>query len=589
MMKNINKIKIVSVSLIIAVVLTIACKEEFLDVTPTASINQSELINGPGLEGSLVGAYSYLLGRSGWYSDFSNWVWGSIRGGDANKGTDAGDQDQLNEILRYTTQTNNISVLQKYQATYEGVARANATLQLLEIININETQITQATKTRVEGESKFLRALYYLELKKNFNDVPYVDEEWDGIAPVANDQSLWPFIEADLDFAYKNLPETQSDLGRANKWAARALQGKVFLYQGKWTEAKESFDDVIANGKTAKGDKYALLEKYERNFRATFDNSSESVFSVQAATGTGSSQNANPAQTLNFPHGAGDPARPGGCCGFFQPSFDLANSYRVDGEGLPLLDGTYNSDENALKTDLGIASDEAFTPDTASVDPRLDHTVGRRGIPYLDWGPAPGKTWIRNQDHAGPYLTKKNSYYEEGIGTENDLTAWGLQFVTVNYNIMRYADVLLMAAEAEVELSNLARAIELINMVRERAKNSPVLNAEKNNAANYNVGLYTAFENQETARRAVRFERKLELGMEGHRVYDLVRYDRNDANFNIKAVIDLFAANELRFLPQQYAGTDFTKGRDEYLPIPQTEIDLQNDGDNIVLTQNPGY
>ena len=199
MMKNINKIKIIAVAFMVIIILTIACKEEFLDVNPTGSLTESQLTSTPGLEGALVASYSYLLGRSGFYSDVSNWFWGSVRGGDANKGSNAGDQAQVNEILRYKTQTNNASVRQKYQAAYEGVARSNATLRLIKLSNIAE-----AVKTRIEGESKFLRALYYFELKKNFNDVPYVDEEWDGGA-VTNNEDLWGFIEADLDFAYKNL------------------------------------------------------------------------------------------------------------------------------------------------------------------------------------------------------------------------------------------------------------------------------------------------------------------------------------------------------------------------------------------------
>ena len=594
-MKNINKIKIIAVAFIVIMILTIACKEEFLDVAPTGSLTENQLTSLPGLDGSLIATYSYLLGRSGFFSDVSNWFWGSVLGGDANKGSDPGDQPVLDGIIRYSAQTNNEAVLQKYQAVYEGIARANATLRLLKQAKEENDEVSdnvQSQRARIEGESKFLRALYYFELKKNFNDVPYIDEEWDGIDPVANDQDLWQFIEADLAVAYEKIPENQAEKGRANKWAARALQGKSFLYQGKWAEAKEAFDDVISNGKTSQGMTYALLENYAHNFRSIYDNNTESVFSVQAAIGTGTVNNANPALVLNHPHNGSD--RPGGCCGFFQPSFDLANSYRVDGEGLPLLDGTYNSDENALKTDLGIASDEAFTLDTDPIDPRLDHTIGRRGIPYLDWGIHAGKSWIRNPDNGGPYSPKKHTYYKgAGEGSENDLSSsWGARgYSAVNYVVIRYADVLLMAAEAEIESSNLPRAMELINMVRERAKNSPILDSAKNNAANYNVGLYTSFANQEAARTAVRFERKLELGMEGHRMYDLVRYDRNDDNFNIKTVLDAFIANERASgLTTQYTATiSFTKNKSEFLPIPQNEIDLQNQKDVTVLTQNPGY
>ncbi|MGB3852180.1 MAG: RagB/SusD family nutrient uptake outer membrane protein [Tunicatimonas sp.] len=560
-------------------VTTVACRDEFLEVAPAASLSESELASRNGLEGTLIGAYSQLLGKNGFYSDASNWFWGSVLGMEANKGSDPGDQSQVNEIQLYDVQVNNGSVLEKYRATFEGVARANAVLKL-----IPQTEgVDEATLNRIAGEARFLRGNYYFDLKRNFNNVPYIDETWDEVTPVANDQDLWPFIEADFQFAFENLPETQGQAGRANKWAAAAYLGKTFLFQEKWADAKRMFDQVIASGVNANGDKYRLLDDYAALFRSTNDNNAETVFSVQAAAGTGSIDNANPALVLNFPHGSSGPERPGGCCGFNQPSFDLANSFRTTAAGLPLLDDSYNSPANRLDTDQGLGSGDAFTPDQGPVDPRLDHSIGRRGIPYLDWGPHPGRDWIRNQPNGGPYSPKKFVYYKAGIGIENDGSSWTPGYTALNYYVMRYADVLLMAAEAEAQLGNLQQATELVNQVRERADNAPVLTEDGDPAANYVVSPYGTFGSNEQALEAIYFERKLELSGEGHRKYDLVRWGIAAEEIN------RILANEKQYLADAYAGATFEAGKDEYLPIPLFELDLQNEGENIVLTQNPGY
>ena len=560
---------------LIGAIIVTSCSDDFLEVAPTGSLSSNELSSQAGLEGSLVAAYSVLLGRLGFYSDASNWFWGSVLGGDANKGTNAGDQSQVNEIQAYAAQTNNASIFQKYRAVYEGVARSNATLGLVAVSEANES-----LKNRVASEARFLRGLYYFELKKNFNNTPYVDETWDEVTPVGNESDLWSFIEADLKFAYDNLPETQGDAGRANKWAAGALYGKALLFQGKYAEAKSVLNTVIANGVTAKGEPYGLLDNYADAFRSTLDNSKESVFAAQAAAGTGDINNANPAMVLNFPHGSAGPERPGGCCGFFQPSFELANSFRTDADGLPLLDGSYNDAANALVTDMGLMSDDPFTPDAGNVDTRLDHSIGRRGIPYLDWGPHPGFFWVRDQAYGGPYSPKKFIYYKGGVGVENDGSSWTPGYTAVNYNIIRFADVLLMAAEAEIETNNLDAGRELINQVRARAMASPVLDADGNNAANYNVGLYSSFASQDQARSAVRMERKLELSGEGHRLYDLVRW--GIAANTLNAYLDYEDAR----LSSPFSGASFTANKNEYLPIPQDEIDLIGAD---VLKQNPGY
>jgi len=197
-----------------------SCSDDFLEVDPTGSLSSESLATQAGMEASLIATYSVLLGRgaangNGFFSDASNWFWGSVLGGDANKGTNAGDQSQVNEIQTYSPQTINESIYEKYFTTYEGVARANNTLKLIDA----SVGIAEDVTTRIAAETRFLRAHYYFDLKKNFNNTPYVDENWDGVEPVGNNTDLWINITADLQYAYDNLPETMSDAGRANKWA----------------------------------------------------------------------------------------------------------------------------------------------------------------------------------------------------------------------------------------------------------------------------------------------------------------------------------------------------------------------------------
>lgn len=569
------------------ILLTFTSCDEFLTRPAVGSLDEVQLRSQAGLEGSLVGAYSMLLGRFGFYSGASNWFWGSVRGGDAYKGSDPGDQSQVNEIMTYATQTTNPSVRDKYRALFEGVARANATLRLA---SEPDPSVPTDVVQRIVGEARFLRGHYYFELKALFNDVPYVDETWDEVTPVPNNQSLWPFIEADFQAAFDNLPDTQGDIGRANKWAAASYLGKTFLFQGKYTEAKGIFDQVVASGVTARGEKYTLLPNYASLFTSTNDNNAESIFSVQAAANTGSTNNANPDMVLNFPHGtAGGSARPGGCCGFFQPSLELANSFRTV-SGLPLLDGSYNDGANALTTDLGVPGDDPFTADAGELDPRIDHSIGRRSIPYLDWGEHPGFFWIRFQPYGGPYSPKKFQYSQAGSGIENDPTSWTPGYTAVNVNVIRYADVVLMLAEAEVELGNLEAARALVNQVRARAATSILMNQDGTApAANYVCNEYSdPWTDQGVARLAVQMERKLELSGEGKRFMDLVRW-HNNGTADISQILGAYIANDQPILAGTLDGATFDLPRDLYLPIPQDEVDLQNTEGSVVITQNPGY
>lgn len=564
-------------TIFILVVFTVSCQDSFLEIKPTGSITDAQLTSKKGLEGTLVGAYSMLLGRGGFYAGSSNWLWGSVLGGEANKGTNSGDQAQVNEIQAYSPQTTNETVLEKYRSNYEGVARVNALLRLLP--DAQET-VTAEEKTRLEAEGKFLRGHYYFELKKIFNNTPYIDETIDygkGIDEVANNADLWPMIEADLLFAYTNLPEEQSQVGRANKWAAGAYLAKAYLFQGKWADAETLFDNIIANGKTSNGKKYGLVAHYGDLFRISGDNSEESVFAIQAASGTGTINNANPDFVLNFPYNGG----PAGCCGFNQPSFELANSFRTVA-GLPILDGTQNSPANELKTDQNVAAGAAFVPDAGALDPRLDHSVGRRGLPYLDHGLHPGITWIRDQSYGGPYAPKKFIWSKaEEAGGGVDKSSWTPGYSALNVMLMRFADVLLMAAEVKIELNKLPEALALVNQVRDRASDPTgfVMNGAVP-AADYVISPYASFPDQTFARNAVRMERKLELSGEGHRLFDLVRW-----NIATSAINSYLTYERSKVSATPFSGAVFGD-KNKFQPIPQREIDILGAD---VLKQNDGY
>ena len=577
----------VSWSVFLTILLLYSCKDSFLEV-PVSGQLDSKLLSGKlGLESALIAAYSQVNGRGNRMASPSNWVWGSIRGGEANKGTDPGDFSDINPIQTYNALPNQGVINDKWNGNYEGVARANAVLKL---VNTADPAVTADQLKNISAQAKFLRGHFYFELKRGFNNTPYVDETIDvaadaaagvesGIGEVKNDKDLWPMIEADMKFAADNLPATQSEVGRVNSWAAKAYLAKIYMYQKKFAAAKALYDDIIVNGKTTNDKKYNLVPKYADVFKASNDNNEESVWAYQAAANTGSVNNANPEFDLNWPYNTGADG-PGNCCSFFQPTFEMANSFRTAG-GLPLLDGSYNT-TGQIKTDMGLESSQAFTPDAGTLDPRIDHSIGRRGIPYLDWQDFPGKAWIRNQPNAGPYETKKYAYYKADKGSLQDNSSWTPGYSAINYTVIRFADVLLMAAEAEIEVGSLAKANEYINRVRKRAANADgFVKKGGENAANYVISEYPAFASKDAAIAAVRFERKLELSGEGHRFFDLVRWGIAEE------VITKFIAYEQPKYPlNPLGGAVFNAGKDEYLPIPQAQIDLLGAD---ILKQNPGY
>src|SRR5690606_32910547 len=424
-----------------------------LEQLPIGSFPQSIITTPDGIKKALTGAYSSLNGSANLATGPGQFLFGSIRGGEANRGSGNGVQPQMSEIQKFSVNSSNSSVLLFFTHFGDAIARTNMVLKNLPLVE----GLTDRDKIEIEAEARFLRAHYHFMLKRVFKNIPWLDEASIDDPRVPNtDESgnfidVWPNIAADFKFAAENLPPTQPIAGRPNKWAAKAYYGKILLYMGNegddanYTLAKTQFDDVIANGVTYKGEKYALAPNYHDNFNSQKENGPESVFAVQHEVNDGSENNrANASQDLLY-IGSQSPSGPalGRGYAYFNPSQWFVNHFRVDANGLPIFDDeTRNA--SFIKNDDGIESSAAFTPDAGLIVPRLAWSVGGRGTPLLDYGIMPGKAWVRDRAYAGPYVSKKFFTLKSRYGID---TAPGRPENYLNIAIIRFADVLLLAAE----------------------------------------------------------------------------------------------------------------------------------------------
>lgn len=599
--------KKLSIAMVLLVALTISnsCSDEFLNKEPWGVTSESVFYTEKGCNALLNGCYG-VIGGDGqglgydWGASVSNWAFGSAASDDAYKGSEVTDQVPANDVEKWELISTNGYVGQKWRwAIGVGADRVNKTLRVLKATEA-QGNISAAAATQIRAEARFIRAFHYFEARLLYGDyLPILTEETADFKTVSNvnaDGAILNFIIEDLKFAWENLPETQAQVGRPTKYAAMALAAKAYLQDLKYAEAKPLLDNIINSGK------YELMPKYIQNYEIATNNNKESIFEIQNSVNDGAgygSYNGEMGIGLNWPHG-GDI---GMCCGFHQPSQNLVNAFKVDANGLPLFN-TFN--ETDFKNDQGIFSEDPFIPDDQTpVDPRLDFTVSRRGIPYKDWGVNRGAQWIRKQAEGGPYLPAPKPFLKKAeVGSFKDATGGWMSGVNANnFRYIRYAHVLLWRAEVAAFENDLPKALSLVNQIRTRAANDKVMGKVKvfelpatfypwgnsapgtsgsdidwaQPAANYKIGNYTSFANKDEAMNAVQWEIRLEFATEGMRFFDLRRWDKLPNKIGGKSMAEIlnsFAAADLRVRKDFMKGATFSEV-DKYVPIPQSQIDLQ--------------
>ena len=573
--KIINSI-LLNIFLVILMGMT-SCKK-YLDYTPKGTVTAADLATPTAADQLIIAAYA-SLGNSSWGNPIgSMWVWGSIRSDEAFKGggaiTDQGQYNQYEQYNLITTDMNQSDL--QWNTLFAGVARANVALKAIDNLSVAE----YPNKLERQAECRFIRGHFYFLLKELFKYVPYADEtiSTDSLPLVSNKEysndSLWDKIADDFQFAAQNLPANQSEVGRPTKYAAMAYQAKVRLYQAYMQDETnqvtsintQDLEDVVAlTDSVIQSGKYSLFPNYAENFTLENENGQESIFAIQYSINDGTQiGRVDMDDGLNY-----SVSTLYGCCSFHIPSQNMVNVFKTDATGLPEL-STFNN------TSLLTGSDFM----TNGIDPRLDNTCAIPGHPFKNQPDVIfDSSWVRVPQIYGYHDCMKEILPANSPGLEKVGPFFGS---SKNIDILRYDDVLLWRAEALIQLGQQDEALPLINDLRTRAANSPVKTANGSNASNYRISTYQPGVNctwtQAYALKALQFERRLEFGMEGTRFFDLVRWGIAAQTLN-----DYIAVEKTRFNFLQNAL--FTKARDEYLPIPQAEINLTHG----LYVQNNGW
>lgn len=553
-MKNLISINLV----IILFLLLSSCTDDILNQNPKGSVSSEVLDNPAAAEALVIASYagiSQVYGRTegdlniNFLNPASNWILSDVRSDEAYKGGGGtGDLGPVNSLeLGIVSSTDDYNE-RKWRALYISISRTNKALAALN--SLTEVELPEKF-TRI-AEVRVLRGYFYFELKKIWNRFPYIDENDLGSeneVPIElSSEQLWDLIIADFQAGVDVLPETQSDVNRVNKYTAHAFLAKTHLFLQNYSDVIDHADEVIDSGN------YRLLDNLQDLYgNPETDNDGENIFAVINSVNDGSFRGSNSyyGDLLCSPPG---PAYGGGD-GFRIPTQNMVNTFKVDENGLPFLE-TFN--------DSDLAPNDTNTP----VDPRLDHAIGRPGIPWKDYtGEVYGSNWQRSPQIYGPYATKKNIINPESSLRASGGFPWAMG--AYNYPLMKYSDVLLWKAEALIESNtNLDEARQLINKIRQRASDSPVVMRLDGSgpAANYQIGLYEADGwTQDVARKALRMERRLELGLEGHRFFDLIRWGI------VAEVMNEYYETESQ--KRNYlSGGNFQPGN-EYLPLPHNEVE----------------
>ncbi len=547
-----------------------SCKGFLDEHVPQAALNEDQVKDPENAEHLVVAAYAIFTSAEDINSSFSMWNF-DVRSDDAYKGGNGtNDGDVFHQLeIQQGVLTTNWNINDMWVRLYNCISRVNIALSILESCD----ESFEAKQQRI-AEMKFMRAYAHFLLKRLYKNIPFVMksdltyEEYNTLSnrEFTNDEG-WQQIINDLMVAFNTLPEQQEELGRPTKGAAAAFLTKVYLYKAYRQDDPNSNqvtsinqDDllkVIEFSDPAYYGNYGLEKDIHNNFRPEeqYENGRESIWAIQYSRNDGSTYG-----NLNWSYGLIPPSIPGvtdGGCDFYKPSQNLVNAYRTGTDGLPLLDNF---------------NDQNYDKSADNADPRLFLTVGIPDLPYMfnkNYIIEKNHTWSRSNGLYGYNVTLKQNV--DPAQANVYLIKGSYWASSMNRIVFRYADVLLERAEAYAQMGNTTEAMNLVNRIRSRAAGSTQMIASypADYGVSFKVNAYTGSYSKDDAIKRVKMERRLELGMECERFFDLVRWGEAEK------VLNKFYAEEIDNC-NIYKDAHFTADKDEYLPIPFEQISASN-------------
>lgn len=566
-----------SVLTVLALVGTTSCSD-FLDDQKPQGVLDSDMVKDPSnVDNLVISAYAVFTTAEDINSSFSMWNF-DVRSDDAYKGGNGtSDGDVFHQLeIEQGVLTTNWNINDMWVRLYNCISRVNSAISVLET-----TSDSYQFKAQRLGEMKFLRAYAHFLLKRLYKNIPFImdanlkQEDYNTLSNTEfNNDEGWQQIINDVEYAYSVLPVKQTDKGRPSKAAAAAFLTKAYLYKAYRQDDPSSNqvtsinrEDLLKVIEYSNPDIYSaggfdLEPDFHNNFRpeTQYENGVESIWAMQYSINDGTKYG-----NLNWSYGLIVPNIPGvtdGGCDFYKPSQNLVNAYRTDADGHPFID-TFNNKDYDL---------------TQDADPRLFLTVGLTGLPYefnSKYMMDASATWSRSNGLYGYYVTLKQNV-DPDCGYLVKGSWWG---TPMNRIVFRYADVLLERAEAYAQLNETGEAIKLVNEIRKRAKQSTgmIANYPSDYGVKFNISTYNGSYSQEDALKIVKMERRLEMGMESERFFDLVRWGEAEK------VLNKYFAEETNNC-SIYGDAHFTADKNEYLPIPFSQV-AASDGH---YTQNIG-
>lgn len=566
-----------SVLTVLALVGTTSCSD-FLDDQKPQGVLDSDMVKEPSnVDNLVISAYAVFTTAEDVNSSFSMWNF-DVRSDDAYKGGNGtSDGDVFHQLeIEQGVLTTNWNINDMWVRLYNCISRVNSAISVLET-----TSDSYQLKAQRLGEMKFLRAYAHFLLKRLYKNIPFImdanlkQEDYNTLSNTEfNNDEGWQQIINDVEYAYSVLPVKQTDKGRPSKAAAAAFLTKAYLYKAYRQDDPSSNqvtsinrEDLLKVIEYSNPDIYSaggfdLEPDFHNNFRpeTQYENGVESIWAMQYSINDGTKYG-----NLNWSYGLIVPNIPGvtdGGCDFYKPSQNLVNAYRIDADGHPFID-TFNNKDYDL---------------TQDADPRLFLTVGLTGLPYefnSKYMMDASSTWSRSNGLYGYYVTLKQNV-DPDCGYMVKGSWWG---TPMNRIVFRYADVLLERAEAYAQLNETGEAIKLVNKIRLRAKQSTgmIANYPSDYGVKFNISTYNGSYSQEDALKIVKMERRLEMGMESERFFDLVRWGEAEK------VLNKYFAEEANNC-SIYGDAHFTANKNEYLPIPFSQV-AASDGH---YTQNIG-